>query len=99
RAYIMLAVILCAVLLDRRAITVRNVAIAALVVLVITPESVLTASFQMSFAATLALVAGYEALRLRADRNPGLVPAGGRGPAGRTWLAASGLFLTSLIGG
>lgn len=99
RAYIMLAVILCAVLLDRRAITVRNVAIAALVVLLLTPESLLTASFQMSFAATLALVAGYEALRLHADRGPALVPAGGRGLSGRLWLAASGLFLTSLIAG
>ena len=97
RAYIMLAVILCAVMLDRRAITLRNVAIAAILVLLIEPESLLTASFQMSFAATLALVAGYEALRERAARKAALATAADRGPVARLWRAAYGLFLTSLI--
>ena len=93
----MLAVILCAVMIDRRAITLRNVAIAALIVLVVEPESLLTASFQMSFAATLALVAGYEALRDRADRKLSLASLADRGLAGRLWFSAHGLFLTSLI--
>jgi competence protein ComEC len=97
RSWIMLAVILCAVMLDRRALTLRNVAIAAIIVLLIEPESLLTASFQMSFAATLALVAGYEALRARADRNLTLASAADYGPVGRLWRAAYGLFLTSLI--
>jgi competence protein ComEC len=99
RAYIMLLVMLFAVMVDRRAITVRNVAIAAGIVLLIEPESILSASFQMSFAATLALVAGYEALRERADRRLNLADLGDRGLAGRLWLSASGLFLTSLIAG
>ena len=49
RSYIMLAVMLAAVMLGRRAITVRNVAIAAFIVLLYAPESLLTASFQMSY--------------------------------------------------
>jgi competence protein ComEC len=74
RAFVMVAVMLLAVLLDRPAITIRNVALAALVILLLRPESVLTASFQMSFAATAALVAAYEARRewlMRRPRGPG----------------------------
>ncbi|OSP56265.1 ComEC/Rec2 family competence protein [Pseudoruegeria sp. SK021] len=56
RAFIMVAVMLCAVLLDRRALTLRSVALAALIVLVLAPESLLSPGFQMSFAATTALV-------------------------------------------
>ena len=98
RAYIMLVVMLAAVLLGRRAITVRNVAIAALIVLVLAPESLLSASFQMSFAATLALVAGYEAIRRARDSRPALV-VGGSGIGRWTRNAAAGLLLTSLIAG
>ena len=73
RAFIMFAIMLLAVLLDRRAITLRNVALAALAILVMTPESLLTASFQMSFAATAALVAAYEAWQDR-PRLPDVRP-------------------------
>jgi competence protein ComEC len=98
RSYIMLVVMLLAVMLGRRAITVRNVATAAFIVLLLEPESLLSASFQMSFAATLALVAGFEALSERADRRPNLAAGDGR-IASRLWLWGSGLFLASLIGG
>lgn len=63
RSYVMTAVVLVAILLDRPALTLRSVALAAMVVLVFSPESLIQAGFQMSFAATLALVAGFEALR------------------------------------
>ena len=66
RAYIMVAIMLLAVLLDRRALTMRNVALAALVVLLFTPEAVLHPGFQMSFAAVAALVGTYEVLSNRA---------------------------------
>ena len=59
RSFIMLSVVLLAVLLDRTALTLRTLAMAALAVLLITPEAVVHPSFQMSFAATLALVAVY----------------------------------------
>ena len=42
------------------ALTLRTLAVAALAVLLLAPESVVHPSFQMSFAATLALVAAYE---------------------------------------
>ncbi len=57
RAYIMVAVMLTAVLLDRRAISLRSVAMAATLILLLRPEALVQAGFQMSFAATIALVA------------------------------------------
>ena len=63
RAWIMLALILVAVLLDRPALTLRNVAIAAIAIILTNPAAVVGPSFQMSFAATAALIAGYSALR------------------------------------
>ncbi len=66
RSYVMTATVLVAVLLDRPALTMRSVALAALIVLAMTPESLMQPGFQMSFAATIALVAAFEALRGRA---------------------------------
>ncbi len=63
RAFVMVCVMLGAVMLDRRAISLRAVAVAALIVLVLRPETLLSPGFQMSFAATTALVAGFGALR------------------------------------
>lgn len=63
RAYVMAAVALCAVMLNRRAISLRAVAIAAMIVLVLRPEALLGPGFQMSFAATVALVAVFGWLR------------------------------------
>jgi competence protein ComEC len=63
RAFVMTAVVLVAVMIDRPAITLRSVAIAAAIVLIIRPESLVEAGFQMSFAATTALVATFDWLR------------------------------------
>lgn len=63
RAFVMVAVVLTAVLLDRPAFTLRGVALAAMLILLVRPESLLQAGFQLSFAATAALVAVFEALR------------------------------------
>jgi competence protein ComEC len=60
RSFIMVAIVLLAVMLDRRALTLRTLTLAALVVMLLAPEAVVHPSFQMSFAATLALVAAYE---------------------------------------
>ena len=59
RAFTMVAVMFVAVLLDRRALTLRAVAMAAIVVLVWQPEALMGPGFQMSFAATTALVAAF----------------------------------------
>lgn len=57
RSFFMTAVVLIAVMVDRRAITFRTLAVAALIVLAVAPEALVHPSFQMSFAATLGLVA------------------------------------------
>ncbi|GAB1716098.1 MAG: competence protein ComEC [Nitrobacter sp.] len=57
RSFFMTAVVLIAVLVDRRAITFRTLAVAAMIVLAIAPQALVHPSFQMSFAATLGLVA------------------------------------------
>ena len=57
RSYFMTAVILIAVIVDRRAVTFRTLAVAAMIVLALAPEALVHPSFQMSFAATLGLVA------------------------------------------
>ena len=67
----MAAFVLCAVMLDREAISLRLVAFAALFVLCRRLESIRSASFQMSFAAVIALVAFYEsAVPLIRERLP-----------------------------
>jgi competence protein ComEC len=63
RAFVMASVMLGAILIDRRAISLRVVAVAALIVLILRPESLLSPGFQMSFAATTALVAVFGQLR------------------------------------
>ncbi|MGO9486672.1 MAG: ComEC/Rec2 family competence protein [Rhodomicrobium sp.] len=60
RSYIMIAVVFFAILLNRRALSLRNVALAGLFILIVLPDSLIDLSFQMSFAATAALIAGYE---------------------------------------
>lgn len=57
RSFLMTAVVLIAVMVDRRAVTFRTLAVAAMIVMLIAPQAVVHPSFQMSFAATLGLVA------------------------------------------
>lgn len=63
RAYIMVSMMFVAVLFDRRAISLRAVAMAALVILSLRPEVLPEPGFQMSFAATVALVAVFTLVR------------------------------------
>lgn len=60
RSYIMLAVMFIAILFDRPALSLRNLAIAALIVLVAFPEAALSASFQMSFLAVMGILAFHD---------------------------------------
>lgn len=89
RAFIMIAVMLGAVLLDRRALTLRSVAVAAMIILLFKPESLLEPGFQMSFAATIALIVGFAALdgSIYRERVP------------RWLMPVFTLILSSLIGG
>jgi len=63
RSCAMAGLALLAILLDRAALSLRLVAWAALLVLLAAPESLTGASFQMSFAAVIGLIAGWEAAR------------------------------------
>jgi len=65
RAFVMVSLVMVAVLLDRRALSLRLVALAAMAILIVSPESLLSPGFQMSFAAVTALISAYEALALR----------------------------------
>ncbi|WBQ13953.1 ComEC family competence protein [Hyphomonadaceae bacterium BL14] len=94
RAWIMACVVLIGVLIDRRAFSLRSLALAALAVLLIAPESVIHAGFQMSFAAVAALIAVYEAwMRVRPP------PEGRPGLIGRAMGSFAGLAVTSLVAG
>jgi competence protein ComEC len=78
-------------------VTLRTLTVAALVVLIFAPQAVVHPSFQMSFAATLALVAGYEkgSVKLRAGTNSSL------GARAALWGVNEivGLTLASLLAG
>ncbi|MDC9701453.1 MAG: ComEC/Rec2 family competence protein [Alphaproteobacteria bacterium] len=65
RAYTMTSIFFLGILLDRPALTMRNVALAALLIMLINPESVFSAGFQMSFFATAGLIAFYESRTVR----------------------------------
>ncbi len=60
RAFITFSIVMGAVMLDRNPLSMRLVSIAAMIILVLTPEALLTASFQLSFAAVVGLIASYE---------------------------------------
>ena len=55
RSFVMMGLVLAAIIFDRQGISMRFVAIAATVILAFQPEALLNASFQMSFAAVVAL--------------------------------------------
>src|SRR5690606_25077706 len=88
---IMLGLVFGAVLAGRRALTMRNVAIAALAIILIDPASVFRASFQLSFAAVVALIGIYELPRRAPpeERSWGL----------RLWATVWATALTSFIAG
>ena len=69
RSYIMISIMFLAVMLDRPAVALRNVALAALAILLVWPESLFDPGFQMSFAAVVALVSAYEWLRGREEER------------------------------
>lgn len=73
RSYIMIVIMFLAIILDRQALALRNIALSALLILAVYPESLLDLGFQMSYAAVAALVAAHEHIeRLRAStRGPG----------------------------
>lgn len=95
RAYVMAVVALVAILVNRPAITLRALAVAATVILIIRPESLAHVGFQMSFAATAALIAGFNFARERGWS--GRLSGGGVGARVAGYVIA--LAATSLLAG
>ncbi len=95
RAFLMAALVLAAVMLDRRAVSMRLWALAAAVILLVEPEALVGASFQMSFAAVAALIATYE---IMGPRLAGLRRAYG-GKLAYVFHEIAGLALTSFAAG
>ncbi|MCA3695225.1 ComEC/Rec2 family competence protein [Aquidulcibacter sp.] len=93
RAFIMSGIAFGAILLNRKAISMRGLAIAAICVLVALPESAIDPGFQMSFLATAALVALWEIWERRRAGAPEL----GLFQRAAMWLG--GAAATSVVAG
>ena len=87
RAFVMLATMMTAVLLDRPALTMRSLALAAAILLLARPEVIIDAGFQMSFAAVAALLAVAEWEQSRERTHP----------RGMLYRYVHGIVLTSLV--
>lgn len=96
RAAITASVAFAAILMDRQAISLRSLALAALIILLIEPEVVVQPGFEMSFCATAALVALAE-IWPRKPQPEGLPWPLAFLQRGRDWLVA--LFMVSLVAG
>ncbi len=95
RAWVMISIMFLAILLDRPALALRNVAVSALIILLVLPESLLDVGFQMSFAAVVSLVAAYEAHgRWRSQNRQGATE---RGPITGAVLFLGAIVATTLI--
>jgi competence protein ComEC len=88
RAFVMLAMVMIAILLDRPALSMRSLALAAAILLLARPQDIAEPGFQMSFAAVAALIAvaeweqGRERIR----------------PRGALYRRVHGIAMTSLVG-
>jgi competence protein ComEC len=94
RSFAMACLVTLGVLVGRRAFSLRGLALAMAALLLIAPEQAVGVSFQMSFSAVLALIAGYDALR------PALLRLRGHGTWRRRLLGhVTALALTSALAG
>lgn len=92
RSILMAGMVFVAIMLDRSPLSMRLVAFSALCLLMISPESLLGASFQMSFSAVAALAAFYEGSYHRR-----FALSSKMGHAGRLFSYFIGIVLTSLV--
>jgi competence protein ComEC len=94
RSLAMASLVTLGVAAGRRAISLRGLAMAAMVIMLTTPEAVVGVSFQMSFSAVAALICGYAAAK-------GFFARLNQGDSHGWRLAAhlAALFYTSLLAG
>lgn len=91
RSFVMAAIVFGAVIFDRAAISLRTFAIAMVAVVLLQPESVVSPGFQMSFAATGALIAAFEVWRNRRSQSDNVM-----GPIAFSWVS---IIVTSVVAG
>ena len=96
RAFFMITILFIAILLERPALTMRNVVLAAIVILLLRPESLLSPGFQMSFAAVAALIVSYE-LKLQLENKPRWSFLKTPARQGRLLYYGAGIAFTSLV--
>ena len=65
RAFAMTTLFLVGILIDRDINPLRTISVAAVVILIFTPEALLSASLQMSFSACFSLIYGFKLIKLR----------------------------------
>lgn len=96
RSLIMTLVMLGAVLFGRPAFAMRNLAIAALIVMIREPSALLGPSFQMSFAAVAAMIAAFEK---RSGRMPDFIRKSDAPPnwSDRLAVILGAMIVTTLI--
>lgn len=110
RSLVMTLIVFGAVLAHRRALSMRNLALAALLLILLEPETVVGPSFQMSFCAVMGLIALYERAGVASAAQEGLILTQAEVPARETppqsltarvlhWVAGHGkaLILTTLV--
>ena len=101
RSFLMIAIVFVGILVGRRGLTLRSVALAGLVLLLIAPERLFFPGFQMSFAAVICLVAVYDLWRQRDRSLSSGERLSGWGMATCLYLGkwVAGLFVTALVAG
>jgi competence protein ComEC len=97
RAFIMTSIALGAVLVDRQAFTMRGLATALAIVVLLQPEAAIDPGMQMSFAATAALIAAFEEppRAILPTYAPGLLLGG----LDRAWKTMSSMLVASVVAG
>ncbi len=99
RSYIMIAVMFFSMLVDRPAVSLRNLAISALIILLVTPEQSMGASFQMSFLAVMGLAAFFEWWNHRPIDVKHLASSRVARTIRYIWRVAVGSILTTVVAG
>jgi len=101
RSFIMVFLVFLGVLTGRRGLTLRSVALAGLILLLLAPARLFYPGFQLSFAAVICLVAVYDACRQGKSDRLSKERKGGPFARGLQFVSRwmFGLFLTALIAG
>jgi competence protein ComEC len=73
RAFIMTAIVLLAVLIDKKTCIMRSIALAATLIIIVSPENVLKPGFQMSFFAVLGLCSWLSRLLNKQSSDAGII--------------------------